>query len=283
MPPAQIPRGKTQITIQSKTDMKAKSRRRCRGGGGGEARETPNLLLEVIVNEECARFLNAQGDAVQANTFEESRIRARSLKLELSCAHCESSGSRLRRRLILGLHRDSRHLFSLSLSLSLSLSHDATKAPLLPDNVCSLACKRGEETGRDGTGRDGEAGVATERNSRVSLEPRTRTCIHGFAALPPYILWIGPQGWLRTLTCTIHGLAALPLYIFGWGRRLDSEKIREDPDLLPDHALDSNDGRSDVLHREYHQSMIFFPYYCRFLSFFLFFFFFFLGFFFFFC
>jgi hypothetical protein len=74
MPPAQIPSGKTQITIQSKTDMKAKSRKRCRGGGGGEARETPNLVLEVIVNEECARFLNAQGDAVQANTFEESRI-----------------------------------------------------------------------------------------------------------------------------------------------------------------------------------------------------------------
>jgi hypothetical protein len=231
MPPAQIPRGKTQITIQSKTDMKAKRRRRCRGGGGGEARETPNLVLEVIVNEECARFLNAQGDAVQANTFEESRIRARSLKLELSCAHCESSGSRLRRRLILGLHRDSRHLFPFSLSLPPS-ANDATRAPfpLLPDNVCSLACKRGE----DGTGQREKPESRQKGDSRVSLEPRTRTCIHGFAALPPYILWIGPQGWLRALTCSIHGFAALPLYIFGWGRRLDSEKNREDPDLLPD-------------------------------------------------
>jgi hypothetical protein len=64
---------------------------------------------------------------------------------------------------------------------------------LLPENVCSLACNRGEEKGRDGTRR--EKPESRQRgDSRVSLEPRTRTCIHGLAALPPYILWIGPQG-----------------------------------------------------------------------------------------
>jgi hypothetical protein len=75
-----------------------------------------------------------------------------------------------------------------SLSLSLSLSHDATKAPLLPDNVCSLACKRGEETGRDGTGRD-ERSRSRDREEQPGLARASHADLHSrlcrFAALHP--------------------------------------------------------------------------------------------------
>jgi hypothetical protein len=274
MPSAQIPSGKTQITIQSKSDMKAKSRRICRGGGGGEARETPNLVLEVIVNEECARFLNAQGDAVQANTFEESRIRARSLKLELSCAHCESSGSRLRRRLILGLHRDSRHLFPFFLSFSLSLSLPVPTTPpgllFLCSPTTSAPWRAREEKRRDGTRRE-KPESHKRRDSRVLLEPRTRTCIHGFAALPPYILWIGPQGWLRTLTCSIHGFTALPLYMLWIGPQAWLGKKIVKTQIYYRKSVGFKLWTVRCLHREFHQSMILFPYYCPFLSFLFFF------------
>jgi hypothetical protein len=113
---------------------------------------------------------------------------------------------------------------SLSFFLSLSLSpsaNDATRAPfpLLPENVCSLACNRGEGTGRDGTRRDersrsrdrGE--TAGSRSSLARGPAFTALPLCRFAALHPLDRAAGLTQNADLQHSRLCGVAALHLWM----------------------------------------------------------------------
>jgi hypothetical protein len=62
------------FTIQRKCNMETK-RQEAHGARKRMEKTVPNLLMEIVVNEERARLLNAQGDAAQAaDSIKESPI-----------------------------------------------------------------------------------------------------------------------------------------------------------------------------------------------------------------
>jgi len=62
------------FTIQRKCNMETK-RQEADGARKRMEKTVPNLLMEIVVNEERARLLNAQGDAAQAaDSIKESPI-----------------------------------------------------------------------------------------------------------------------------------------------------------------------------------------------------------------
>jgi len=62
------------FTIQRKCNMETK-RQEADGARKRMEKTVPNLLMEIVVNEERARLLNAQGDAAQAaDSIKESSI-----------------------------------------------------------------------------------------------------------------------------------------------------------------------------------------------------------------